>query len=176
MKKVRALFVSLFVIFAAFFSVVTCVRGKELESGPGSLTITGFPAEYNGHYAVFCTSSMTRPGDGYYLVGTANPGNLEGALIRNGSVIIPVYLAKSFNEGLKPTLNYYHGNDRDLLIFISVKPEKHFEDYDVFVLDTHVSYVLNNVSFTGGRADALVPVFPAVAEDRQAAGGTPRRR
>jgi hypothetical protein len=152
MKKIISLFVSALVIFAALFPVTACGRDNGAEAGPGSLAVSGFPAGCNGRYAVFRTSSAARPEGGLYLAGPANAGRLEGAVIGNGSVTLPVYLVESFDGHFKPSLKPYRGSDKDLVIYISVKREKSFEDYEVFVLDTHMEFVLEHITFTGGSA------------------------
>ena len=94
-----------FVMVACIFIGCATMGGDSDGSEPGTLTITGIPAQYNGKFVLFSwlsdiKTSAVKP------VGSSP--TLKGTVITNGAVTLPLYKG---NSSLFSGIPAYNGSD-----------------------------------------------------------------
>jgi len=117
---------------------------------PGTLTITGIPAEYEGKYIsakVNDIPKFTAKGLPYGILGTIANG--ERTIITNGEAKLPVSVTKAFK---KPVV--YDGNDTgDIRLVIADQVKSEGNTSGGFDYRTLARAAIATVSFEGGVAD-----------------------
>jgi hypothetical protein len=108
-------------------SFTGCNKGLPTEGDvlSASIVIIGIDPQYNGRYAVFQSSSSAGPEEGeysgYMVTNTGNNGTvLNGVVIADGSVTLPVYLVPCDSDQLK---SYGGSGGSNLKFYVNIQSQ-----------------------------------------------------